>query len=71
MEVCQIFMNTNTVIICNDQIFMETLASKAHEGDEERRKQKNASLAIAAFTQKGSGKDKQKQESVLFSILLQ
>ena len=53
--------------IRNDQTFMETvnlleieMASRAHEDDEEKRKQKNTSLAMAVFTQKGSGKDKQK-----------
>ena len=30
------------------------------EDDEEKRKQKNASLAMAAFAQKGAGKDKAK-----------
>ena len=48
--------NANVKVIRNDQTFMETLnllemdmASRAHEDDEKRGKQKNASLAMAAL----------------------
>ena len=56
-------------VLRSDQTFMETLnflenelASRAHDDDddEEKRKQKNASLVMAAYTQKGSWKDKAK-----------
>ena len=57
MEVSQIYRNTNVKVLCNDQTFVETLnlleielSSRAHEDDEEKRKQKSASLAMAAFT---------------------
>ena len=47
-------------VIRNDQAFMETLnlleiemASRTHEENEEKRKQKNASLAMAVFSPKG------------------
>ena len=67
MEVSQLYLNTNMKVLCNDQTFMDTLnlleiklSSKEHEDDEEQRKENNASLAMAVFTQKGSGKDKAK-----------
>ena len=66
MKVSQTYRTTNAKVLCNDRTFMATqpfgdrVVFRAHEDDEEKRKQKNASLAMAAFTQKGSGKDKAK-----------
>ena len=63
-EISQIYRQTN---VCTDDSLLRTfdlieveLAARSHEDEEDKRRQKNANVAIAAFTQsqKGSGKSK-------------
>ena len=77
-EVSQIYRQTNVKTVCNDASFWATvdlleieLSTRAQEDKEEKRKQKSAGVAIAAFTsaQKGSGKTKSSQKPICRDFL--
>ena len=58
MEISQVYKTANVKIICSDEAFLQTLdlieiefSSRAHQDEEEKRKQKSAGVAIASFTQ--------------------
>ena len=67
MEVSQMYRQTNVKTVCTDVTFLAMLdlleielSSRAHEDDEEKRRQNSANVAIAASVAagKGSGKGK-------------
>ena len=67
MEVSQVYRDVNVETICTDVTFLATfdlleieLSSRAHEDDEEKRRQKSANVAIAASAAAGKGSSKGK-----------